>query len=84
MAAKCKWPKKGVDVRVLNEWEHKVNECIERRIGLIRRKHIYRKSMSSNPEGMENICQNKYVLVSADKAANNVTVVCTKYYLEIR
>ena len=30
---KCKWSKKeGVDIRVLNEWEHKVNECIRRRI----------------------------------------------------
>ena len=27
--------------------------------------------------------QSKYVLVPADKAANNVVVVCRKYYLEV-
>ena len=41
---KCKWLKKeGVDIRVLNEWEHKVNECIRRRIQLLREKHINRR-----------------------------------------
>ena len=38
---KCKWSKKeGVDMRVLNEWEHKVNECIRRRIQLLHENHI--------------------------------------------
>ena len=27
--------------------------------------------------------QSKYVLVPADKAANNIIVVCKKYYLEV-
>ena len=41
---KCKWSKKeGVDIRVLNEWEHKVNEGIRRRIQLLREKHINRR-----------------------------------------
>ena len=40
---KCKWSKKeGVDIRVFNEREHKVNEGIRRRIRLLRRKHINR------------------------------------------
>ena len=35
-AYKRKWAKRErVDYRVLNEWEHRVNECIERRIRLL-------------------------------------------------
>ncbi len=33
---KREWSRKErVDLRVLNEWEHKVNECIEQRIRLL-------------------------------------------------
>ena len=84
---KCKWSmKEGVDIRVLNEWEHKVNECI-RRIQLLREKHInrrkqhvleFRKHLNYLHE-----LQSKYVLVPADKAANNIIVVCKKYYIEV-
>ena len=43
-AYKQKWSKKeGVDLRVLNEWECKVNECLDRRIHLLRAKHINRR-----------------------------------------
>ena len=41
---KSKWSKKeGVDIRVFNEWEHKVNEGIRRTIRLLRGKHINRR-----------------------------------------
>ena len=85
---KCKWSKKeGVDIRVLNEWEHKMNECIRRRIQLLREKHIYRRKQhvlkSRKHLNYLHELQSKYVLVPADKAANNIIVVCKKYYLEV-
>ena len=85
---KCKWWKKeGVDIRVLNEWEHKVNECIRRRIQLLREKHINRRKQhvlkSRKHLNYLHELQSKYVLVPADKAANNIIVVCKKYYLEV-
>ena len=85
---KCKWSKKeGVDIRVFNEWKHKVNEGIRRRIRLLRRKHINRRKQhvlkSRKHLNYLRKLQGKYVLVPADKAANNVIVVCKKYYLEV-
>ena len=43
-AYKHKWSKReGDDLCVLNEWECKVNECVDRRIQLLRRKHFNRR-----------------------------------------
>ena len=78
---KHKWSRnEKVDLRVLNEWEHKVNECIEQRIRLLRRKHINRRRQhvlrpGKHLEYLQEL-QHKYVLVPADKAADNVVVVC--------
>ena len=87
-AYKIKWSKReAVDLRVLNEWELKVNECIARRIQLLRRKHINRRKQhvlkSRRHLDYLHEFQRKFVLVPADKAANNVIVVCKKYYLEV-
>ena len=72
---------------ILNEWEHKVNECIRRRIQLLREKHINRRKQhvlkSRKHLNYLHELQSKYVLVPADKAANNIIVVCKKYYLEV-
>ena len=41
---KLKWSQKErVDIRALNEWECKVNECIEKRIRSLKSKHINRR-----------------------------------------
>ena len=41
---KHKWSRREkVDVRVLNEWECKVHECVRKRIALLRKKHINRQ-----------------------------------------
>ena len=87
-AYKSKWSKReAVDLQVLNEWELKVNECIARRIQLLRRKHINRRKRhvlkSRRHLDYLHEFQRKFVLVPADKAANNVIVVCKKYYLEV-
>ena len=61
--------------------------CIKRRIGLLRAKHINRRKQHvlRPRKHLRNLheLQSKYVLVPADKAANNVIVVCKKYYLEV-
>ena len=37
---KRKWSRREkVDIRVLNEWECKVNECVQKRITSLQRKH---------------------------------------------
>ena len=74
-------------MRVFNEREHKVNEGIRRRIRLLSRKHINRRKQhvlkSRKHLNYLRKLRGKYVLVPADKAANNVIVVCKKYYLEV-
>ena len=64
-----------------------MNECIRRIIQLLREKHISRRKQhvfkSRKHLNYLHELQSKYVLVPADKAANNAIVVCKKYYLEV-
>ena len=85
---KRKWSRKErVDIRVLNEWECKVNECIEKRIRSLKSRHINRrkKHILKSEKHLKSLQElhSKYVLVPADKASSNVIVVCKKYYLEV-
>ena len=55
-------------------------------IGLHKQSHRqYRKQVLRDKEHLNYLSElhEKYVLVPADKAANNVLVVCKKYYLEV-
>ena len=71
-------------MRVLNEWECKVNECVDRCLHLLCAKHINRRKQHVlKSRRCLHAFQHKFVLVPADKAANNVIVVCKKYYLEV-
>ena len=85
---KHKWSwRERVDVRVLNEWECKVNECVRKRIASLRKKYINRRRVhilksKRHLRSLEEL-HSKYVLVPADKAAQNVIVVCKKYYLQV-
>ena len=62
-------------------------ECIAKRIRLLCRKHINRRKQhvlkSRRHLDYLHEFQRKFVSVPADKAANNVIVVCKKYYLEV-
>ena len=66
-----------------------MNECIRRRIQLLREKHINRrkqhvlKSRKHLNYLHELRSKYMYVLVPADKETNNIIVVCKKYYLEV-
>ena len=80
---KVKWLRRlGIDRRVLNEWEKKVHEAIDRRVQLLRSKHVNnrRKHVLQITKHINYLhdFQNQFVLVPADKAANNVIVVCKK------
>ena len=85
---KVKWSRRlGIDRRVLNEWEKKVHEAIDRRVQLLRSKHVNkrRKHVLQIKKHINYLhdFQRQFVLVPADKAANNVIVVCKKYYLDV-
>jgi hypothetical protein len=85
---KHKWSRREkVDVRVLNEWECKVNELVGKRIASLKKKHINRRRghILKNERHLRSLeeLHSKYVLVPADKAAQNVIVVCKKYYLQV-
>ena len=78
---------KKVDIRALNEWECKVNECIEKRIRSLKSRHINRrkKHILKSEKHLRSLQElhSMYVLVPADKASSNIIVVCKKYYLEV-
>ena len=85
---KLQWAKKEkVDSRVLDEWECKILETIKAKIVKIktktknlRKKHVLSEKTCKNY--LEDF-QKHFVLVPADKASNNILIVCKKYYLDI-
>ena len=74
--------RRKVDIRALNEWECKVNECIEKRIRSLKSTHINRRKKQNlkSEKHLKSLQElhSKYVLVPADKASGNVIVVCKK------
>ena len=88
---KTKWARREkVDTRVLNEWEGTVTSIVKTRIERIRHKHKqsyrqYRKQVLRDKAHLKYLSElhEEYVLVPADKAGNNVLVVCKKYYLDV-
>jgi hypothetical protein len=84
--------KEHIDMNVLNEWKAMVLEYVNNKIQKLTR--IYKnKTMYDDPD-MINILDDKdvkqelkhlhdqYVIVNADKASNNIIVICKKYYLD--
>ena len=85
---KGKWSKKAnVDKHVLDEWEQTVYTYIDKRIEYLKRKCIHKRKKQvlkkdKHVKYLEHL-QKEYVLVPADKASNNIIVICKKYYIEI-
>ena len=83
-----KWAKTmDVDARVLRDWEQTVHECIDEKVRSLKQKHVNKRKKHVlknilHLNSLSNLHEN-YVLVPADKAANNVIVVCKKYYLDV-
>ena len=75
-----------MDVRVLSEWYGRISERIVGRIKILRTKklqHWNKKVLDcANLEYLDEFHQ-RYVLVPADKAGNNIIVVCKKCYVEV-
>ena len=67
---KCKWStREGVDIRAFNEWEHKLNECIQRKIASLKSKHINKRKkhvLKSKDLRSLKLLHSGYVLVPAD------------------
>ena len=76
-----------VDIRVLADWEHEVRIHVKQRILYFRKKHQMSRKQQILKDNKHRKYVNdfleQYVLVPADKATNNIIVVCRKYYLEI-
>ena len=83
-----KWARiASVDRQVLRDWEETVHECIEQRVRCLKQQHVNRrkKHVLKNRVHLDylNKLHENYVLVPADNAANNIIVVCKKYYLDV-
>ena len=85
---KTKWARtENVDACVLTNWEQEVVGYIKEKIRYLQRKHVRRRKKqvlldTKHREYLEDF-HKQYVLVPADKAANNVIVVCKKHYLDV-
>ena len=85
---KRQWAKKEkVDSRVLDEWQCKILETVQARIDKLKtknknpcKKHVLSDETCKNY--LEDF-QKQFVLVPADKASNNILIVCKKYYLDV-
>ena len=87
-AYKVQWAKKEkVDSRTLDEWECRIIETVQARIDRLRKKgkNQRKKYVLSDLECKQYLedFQKRFVLVPADKASNNILVVCKKYYLDV-
>ena len=83
-----KWARAaGADRRVLRVWEKTVHECIDVRERSLKQRRLNKRKKQVLRNKVHLDCLNslheKYVLVPADKAANNVIVACKKYYIDV-
>ncbi|XP_070575253.1 cytochrome P450 1A1-like isoform X3 [Ptychodera flava] len=81
-----KWAKReDVELDTLSEWVKSMRKIVRGRIGRLR-SHVCRRpySVFKDPNAVQclNDIHDKYVVVPADKAANNIVFVCKKYYFE--
>ena len=76
-----KWARvAGAYGRVLRDWEKTIHECIDERVRFLKQRRLNKrkKQVLKNKVHLNyNNLQEKYMLVPADEAANNV-VVCKK------
>ena len=83
-----KWAREAnVDRRVLRDWEEPVYKFIDEKIRSLKQRKINKrkKHVLKSRVHLDNLnkLHDKFVLVPADKASNNVIVVCKKYYLDV-
>ena len=82
----CKWAKREiVDLSVLLSWKEMIKGQIEERISKLKQnvKHPTGKVLQNvDVKACLSDLHNKYVFVPADKAPNNIIIVCKRYYIE--
>ena len=74
-----------VDLKYLSEWKDHLKELVTDRISNLKGHFKSPKCKAlDQPDVKDTLCklQTNYVLVPADKAANNVIIVCKKYYID--
>ena len=80
------WSKQEqVDLNYLSEWKDQIKELVVERISSLKEKIQSPKQKILNDPDVKDtlrVPHDDFVLVPADKAANNVIVVCKKYYIE--
>lgn len=86
----CK--KEHVDIQVLLDWKHTLLQQVKHRINTLR--ITYRSKSMYDNDNMIDLLNDKevnnalkllhenYVIVNADKASNNIIIMCKKYYVE--
>ena len=82
-----RWAKKeDVEVDTLSEWVKSIADVLKRRIRRLKRSVNNRhESIFCDPEVVRELSRlhENFVIVPADKASNNYTFVCKKYYVSI-
>ena len=80
------WSKREqVDLKYLSEWKDQIKELVVEHISSLKEKiRSPKQKILSDPDVKDTLgrLHDDFVLVPADKAANNVIVVCKKYYIE--
>ena len=80
------WSKREqVDLKYLSEWKDQVKELVVERMSSLKEKiRSPKQKFLSDPNVKDTLrrLHDDFVLVPADKAANNVIVVCKKFYIE--
>ena len=87
---KRKWAKKEqIDSSILSEWSNVVIDKLKSKVHKIKLKHKhkqrnYKKQVLKNKACLDYLSDfhRQFVLVPADKASNNIIIVCKKYYLD--
>ena len=71
------WAKREYfDVGILNEWHSTINENVVNRINILKKQAWKKQQVLSKHLEYLKPFQQKYVMVPADKACNNIIVVC--------
>ena len=80
------WSKrKQVELKYLSEWKDQLKESVSDRISTLKGHFKSPKCKVLNQPDVKDTLHKlhvNYVLVPADKAASNVTVVCKKYHID--
>ena len=78
------WSKREqVDLKYLSEWKDQIKELVVERILSLKEKiRSPKQKILNDPDVKDTLRRLHDDFVPADKAANNVIVVCKKYYIE--